>query len=120
MKIQFTAKDLAVPHRAYTYAAHELEALDQMFLTEPKATVKFTTAEEKFDVALTIKAGSVVFKADGAAADLLVAETSAVAAVQHQMEEQAAALAGILTAPVAKPEAQPLLADRDRFHIVSI
>jgi DNA-binding NarL/FixJ family response regulator len=118
MKIRFTAQDLSVPHRAYTYAAHELEALSPRFLTEPKATVTFTTAQEKFDVALTIQAGPARFHADGAAVDLLAAETSAVAAVQRQMEEQAAALAGILAQ--REPAAEPLLADRDRFHIVSI
>ncbi len=85
MKITFTDKKLKLPDKVYAYAEKKVNKLDRFFRTDAQANVTFSVEREKNVVELTVRSGSLFFRAEEKTPDMFISIDAAVSTIERQI-----------------------------------
>ena len=85
MKIVFTDKKLKLPEKVYSYAEKKVGKLDRFFKTDAQAYVTFGVEREKNVVELTVRSGSLFFRAEEKTHDMFISIDAAVSTIERQI-----------------------------------
>ncbi len=85
MKIVFTDKKLRLPQKVYEYAEKKISKLDRYFRNDAQANVTFRTEREKNVVELTVRSGSLFFRAEEKTPEMFISIDAAVSAIERQI-----------------------------------
>lgn len=125
MKFTFTEKRMDSSEELRAYAEKKISKLDRFFKTEGEAYVTFSIERGRFLAEITIRNGSLYFRASELTQDMYASVDSGVAAIERQIRRNKTRLAKRLREGALERDAVPAYAARaeedeadDDFRIV--
>ena len=125
MKFTFTEKRMDSSEELRAYAEKKISKLDRFFKTEGDAYVTFSIERGRFLAEITIRNGSLYFRASELTQDMYASVDSGVAAIERQIRRNKTRLAKRLREGALERDAVPAYAaqaeedeDDDDFKIV--
>ncbi|MBQ6464946.1 MAG: ribosome-associated translation inhibitor RaiA [Oscillospiraceae bacterium] len=125
MKFTFTEKRMDSSEDLRAYAEKKISKLDRFFKTEGEAYVTFSIERGRFLAEITIRNGSLYFRASELTQDMYASVDSGVAAIERQIRRNKTRLAKRLREGALERDAVPAYAaqaeedeDDDDFKIV--
>ena len=93
MKFVFTDKKVNLPNKVHAYAEKKVGKLDRYFKTEADASVTFSVEKDRNCCEVTVRAGSMIFRASESTSDMFASIDSAVATLERQIRKNKTRLA---------------------------
>lgn len=93
MKFVFTDKKVNLPAKVHAYAEKKVSKLDRYFKTEADAHVTFGVEKDRNVCEVTVRAGSMIFRASESTSDMFASIDSAVATLERQIRKNKTRLA---------------------------
>ena len=93
MKFVFTDKKVNLPAKVHAYAEKKVGKLDRYFKTEADASVTFSVEKDRNHCEVTVRAGSMIFRASESTSDMFASIDSAVATLERQIRKNKTRLA---------------------------
>lgn len=87
MKVQITTKDINVPTRVLNHAEMRIQELEHLFREPPEAAAVFSVKNGKYVLELTLFAGSTIFRAVEATAEIMVVIDAAVSSIRRELRD---------------------------------
>lgn len=93
MKFVFTDKKVNLPNKVHAYAEKKVGKLDRYFKTEADASITFSVEKDRNVCEVTVRAGSMIFRASESTSDMFASIDSAVATLERQIRKNKTRLA---------------------------
>ena len=93
MKFVFTDKKVNLPNKVHAYAEKKGGKLDRYFKTEADASITFSVEKDRNVCEVTVRAGSMIFRASESTSDMFASIDSAVATLERQIRKNKTRLA---------------------------
>lgn len=93
MKFVFTDKKVNLPNKVHAYAEKKVGKLDRYFKTEADASVTFSVEKDRNVCEVTVRAGSMIFRASESTSDMFASIDAAVATLERQIRKNKTRLA---------------------------
>ena len=93
MKFVFTDKKVNLPNKVHAYAEKKVGKLDRYFKTEADASVTFSVEKDRNVCEVTVRAGSMIFRASESTSDMFASIDAAVATIEGQIRKNKTRLA---------------------------
>jgi len=93
MKFVFTDKKVTMPAKVHAYAEKKVGKLDRYFKSEADASITFSVEKDRNVCEVTVRAGSMIFRASESTSDMFASIDSAVATLERQIRKNKTRLA---------------------------
>ena len=93
MKFVFTDKKVNMPAKVHAYAEKKVGKLERYFKHEADASVTFSVEKDRNACEVTVRAGSMIFRASESTSDMFASIDSAVATLERQIRKNKTRLA---------------------------
>ena len=93
MKFVFTDKKVNLPAKVHAYAEKKVGKLDRYFKTEADASVTFSVEKDRNRCEVTVRAGSMIFRASESTSDMFASIDAAVGTLERQIRKNKTRLA---------------------------
>ena len=93
MKFTFTDKKVNLPGKVHAYAEKKVGKLDRYFKTEADASVTFSVEKDRNACEVTVRAGSMIFRASESTSDMFASIDASVATLERQIRKNKTRLA---------------------------
>ena len=93
MKFTFTDKKVNLPGKVHAYAEKKVGKLDRYFKTEANASVTFSVEKDRNACEVTVRAGSMIFRASESTSDMFASIDASVATLERQIRKNKTRLA---------------------------
>ena len=93
MKFVFTDKKVDLPAKVHAYAEKKVGKLDRYFKTEADASVTFSVEKDRNRCEVTVRAGSMIFRASESTSDMFASIDATVATLERQIRKNKTRLA---------------------------
>ena len=93
MKFVFTDKKVTMPAKVHAYAEKKVGKLDRYFKSEADASITFSVEKDRNVCEVTVRAGSMIFRASESTSDMFASLDSAVATLERQIRKNKTRLA---------------------------
>ena len=93
MKFVFTDKKVNMPAKVHAYAEKKVGKLDRYFKSEADASITFSVEKDRNVCEVTVRAGSMIFRASESTSDMFASIDSAVATLERQIRKNKTRLA---------------------------
>ena len=93
MKFVFTDKKVNLPNKVHAYAEKKVGKLDRYFKTEADASITFSVEKDRNVCEVTVRAGSMIFRASESTSDMFASIDAAVATLERQIRKNKTRLA---------------------------
>ncbi len=93
MKFTFTDKKVDLPGKVHAYAEKKVGKLDRYFKTEANASVTFSVEKDRNVCEVTVRAGSMIFRASESTSDMFASIDASVATLERQIRKNKTRLA---------------------------
>ena len=92
MKFTFTNKKVDLPKAVHAYAEKKVGKLDRYFDTDAEAAIVFSVEKDLNRVELTVRSGSMIFRASERTSDMYASIDAAVSSIERQLRKNKAKL----------------------------
>ncbi len=93
MKFTFTDKKVNLPGKVHAYAEKKVGKLDRYFKTEADASITFSVEKDRNVCEVTVRAGSMIFRASESTSDMFASIDASVATLERQIRKNKTRLA---------------------------
>ena len=93
MKFVFTDKKVDLPAKVHAYAEKKVGKLDRYFKTEADASVTFSVEKDRNCCEVTVRAGSMIFRASESTSDMFASIDATVGTLERQIRKNKTRLA---------------------------
>ena len=93
MKFVFTDKKVNLTGKVHAYAEKKVGKLDRYFKNEADASITFSVEKDRNVCEVTVRAGSMIFRASESTSDMFASIDSAVATLERQIRKNKTRLA---------------------------
>lgn len=93
MKFVFADKKVTMPAKVHAYAEKKVGKLERYFRHEADASVTFSVEKDRNVCEVTVRAGSMIFRASESTSDMFASIDSAVATLERQIRKNKTRLA---------------------------
>ena len=92
MKFTFTNKKVNLPKAVHAYAEKKVGKLDRYFENDAEAAIVFSVEKDLNRVEVTVRAGSMIFRASERTSDMYASIDAAVSSIERQLRKNKARL----------------------------
>lgn len=92
MKFTFTNKKINLPKTVHAYAEKKVGKLDRYFENDAEAAIVFSVEKDLNRVEVTVRSGSMIFRASERTSDMYASIDAAVSSIERQMRKNKARL----------------------------
>ena len=92
MKFTFTNKKVNLPKAVHAYAEKKVGKLDRYFENDAEAAIVFSVEKDMNRVEVTVRAGSMIFRASERTSDMYASIDAAVSSIERQLRKNKARL----------------------------
>ena len=93
MKFVFTDKKVTMPAKVHAYAEKKVGKLDRYFKSEADASITFSVEKDRNVCEVTVRAGSMIFRASESTSDMFASIDATVATLERQIRKNKTRLA---------------------------
>ncbi len=93
MKFVFTDKKVNMPKKVHAYAEKKVGKLERYFKAEAEASVTFSVEKDRNVCEVTVRAGSMIFRASESTSDMFASIDATVATLERQIRKNKTRLA---------------------------